>query len=149
MVEERSRSDHDGTTLTSRTWRADLSRAEPSCRKPSPLRAVDAVQANTFSVVIVQAFDGVAVEDGGDGPSEDGSLRDGKPTENSREGSMATSLEQESVPPSEECRPVQVIFTGLYRTRLNIPGVRPQRITPTRCRRASSVLEFSATGPTS
>ena len=75
--------------------------------------------------MIVQDFDGVAVEDGGDGASDDGSLRDGKPTENSSEGSMATSLEQESVPPSEECRPVKVIFTGLYRTRLNIPGVRP------------------------
>ena len=65
------------------------------------LWAVDAVQANTFSVVIVQDFDGVAVEDGGDGASEDGSLRDGKPTENSSDGSKATSLEQESVPPSE------------------------------------------------
>jgi len=64
-------------------------------------------------------------KDGGNGPSEDGSLRDGKPTENSSEGSMATSLEQESVPPSEECRPVKVIFTGLYHTRLTIPGVRP------------------------
>jgi hypothetical protein len=52
-------------------------------------------------VVIVQDFDDVAVEDGGDGPSEDGNLRDGKPTENSSEGSKATSLEHESVPPSE------------------------------------------------
>jgi len=30
-------------------------------------RAVDAVEADTFSVVVVQDFEGVAVEDGDDG----------------------------------------------------------------------------------
>ena len=33
-------------------------------------RAIDAVEAETFSVVVVQDFDGVAVEDGDDGAGE-------------------------------------------------------------------------------
>ena len=33
-------------------------------------RAVDAVEADTFSVVVVQDFEGVAVEDGNDGVGE-------------------------------------------------------------------------------
>ena len=33
-------------------------------------RAVDAVEADTFSVVVVQDFEGVAVEDGDDGAGE-------------------------------------------------------------------------------
>ena len=33
-------------------------------------RAVDAVEADTFSVVVVQDFEGVVVEDGNDGAGE-------------------------------------------------------------------------------
>jgi hypothetical protein len=36
------------------------------------LRAVNAAEANTFSAVVVQNFDGVAIEDGDDGASEVG-----------------------------------------------------------------------------
>jgi hypothetical protein len=35
-------------------------------------RAVDAVEPDTFSAGVVQDFDGVAVEDGNDGPREVG-----------------------------------------------------------------------------
>lgn len=34
------------------------------------LRAVDPVEADAFRVVVVQDFEGVAVEDGGDGADE-------------------------------------------------------------------------------
>jgi hypothetical protein len=36
------------------------------------LRAIDAAEADAFSVAIVQDFDGVAVEDGDDGAGEVG-----------------------------------------------------------------------------
>jgi hypothetical protein len=36
------------------------------------LRAVDTTETDTFSVVVVQHFDGVAVEDGDDGAGEVG-----------------------------------------------------------------------------
>ena len=39
------------------------------------LWAVDAAEADTFRVVVVQDFDGVAVEDGDDGAGEVGSQR--------------------------------------------------------------------------
>ena len=34
------------------------------------LRAVDGVEPDAFGVAVVQAFDGVAFEDGNDGPGE-------------------------------------------------------------------------------
>jgi len=39
-------------------------------RNLAVFRAVDAVQADAFSVVVVQDFDGVAVENGDDGAGE-------------------------------------------------------------------------------
>lgn len=53
------------------------------------LRAVDVAEADAFRPLVVQDFDGVAVEDGDDGAGEVGSLRDGKPTEKYREGNEA------------------------------------------------------------
>jgi hypothetical protein len=39
------------------------------------LRAVDAVQADTFGVLVAQDFDGVAIEDGNDGADESHTLK--------------------------------------------------------------------------
>ena len=39
------------------------------------LRAVDAAEADTFSMVVVKNLDGVAVEDGDDGAGEVGKSR--------------------------------------------------------------------------
>ena len=59
------------------------------------LGAVDSAEADTFNVLVVQDFDGVAIEDGNDGASEVGTQCDWKPTEKKLTGNKETALQQE------------------------------------------------------